>query len=342
MYYVKGKEGMLMRRKLLAAVSIVALLAMESMTVFATETGTGGGSPASQSQGVQEEIAAQGTLSGDLTTGEVITRQQGYTTEQVTKATKEVDEVSKKTADEIIKETKTEIKADEATGTLTNVTSGKKFVKTEEGKAYQFKPEGSISNANVFDNVKETGLNTIRNDDRYVEKEVSLENAQKGIAVVERADSIAQNVNSQMLGAMMMDIEQSDSNDAPSSQDDDIEVRDPSAQMGQDSLYATAHFYNDGKEVEFLPTTVKEQGILAVQKSKYGFSPFVIIKFDKPVPGLTYDIDYTTSSAATESSTIAGATSPKTAEADPYKTAAAFALIAIAGAAICSRKITNK
>jgi hypothetical protein len=54
MYYVKGKEGMLMRRKLLAIVSLVALLAMESMTVFATEE-RGNPSPNSGNVTVDEE-----------------------------------------------------------------------------------------------------------------------------------------------------------------------------------------------------------------------------------------------------------------------------------------------
>jgi uncharacterized protein YxeA len=323
MYYEKGKEGMLMRRKLLAAVSIVALLAMESMTVFATETGNG--SPTSQDY-----------LYGDLTTGEVITQQQGYTTEQVAETTKAVEEVKNTTVDEIIKETNVKLEVDTSTGKVTNATSGKTFEKKEETKAYQYNPVGG--NPNVFNSGNEPGAKTIRNEEKYVAQEMKSEDVQKSVAMVEKMDGIGKNVNSQVQGALFADIEPKDSGDSSSSSGNDIEITDSSAEVGQDSLYAGMHIMDNNK-VEYLKVTVKEKGVISLERPS-SFSPIIIVKFDKPVPGVTYDIDYTTSSAATESNTIAGATSPKTAEADPY--AIIIALAAVMCIIVCNKKIAEK
>jgi hypothetical protein len=68
MYYVKGKEGMLMRKKILAVVSLITILAMESVTVFATETGS---SPTSSTITVDNVTVDE--VNGTVTTAQNIT-----------------------------------------------------------------------------------------------------------------------------------------------------------------------------------------------------------------------------------------------------------------------------
>jgi hypothetical protein len=78
------------------------------------------------------------------------------------------------------------------------------------------------------------------------------------------------------------------------------------------------------------PTFMCQDGMINVHFQN-GFSPVLIVKYSKSA-------DYTEKPATT----ISGATSPKTSEADPYKIAATLILLALTGTVICSKKLINK
>jgi hypothetical protein len=105
----------------------------------------------------------------------------------------------------------------------------------------------------------------------------------------------------------------------------------------------------DSGVTENLGATVKG-GKITSKKIPSSYSPFVLLVFDSPVPGLTTDIDYTTSSTLTNgaagtgyttaSGTVSGDVSPKTADAFPYDVF--VAVIAVAAVAVCGKKLATR
>jgi hypothetical protein len=336
MYYVKGKEGMLMRRKLLAAVSIVALLAMESMTVFATESGTGSGSINSRE--------TQDYLYGDYVT---VTEEQLSTINTVSSAKLEVSEpevdettgtktytVSTKTAD--------------SSGTESQTQSQTVVTVNKEGTSFTVAVENEDATTTTVEFSKDEVSKLIKSLSAPENNEVSGKEGtsigtlteKEAVEVIAKAVSVAKEL--QNLGTNAISITGADIQGTV--RDDGSIVLSASGVNKGDYVYVL-HLVDGVWKTEM--AEVREDGEITLIGLK-SLSPFIIIKVDKDVSALTAasaETDYTQPNASLTNGaagTVSGATSPKTAEAEPYKTVAALAIIAIAAAAVCSRKITNK
>jgi ribosomal protein L3 len=284
-----------MRKKIFAVVSLITILAMESMTVFATETGTGNGSP--------------------------------------TAAAVTVDNVT----------------VDEANGTVTTAQNITLIVNTENTRmSYTATPAGSVGDsesaittssslANAVISVVSDDSNSEGGDDkkgRVVEQTLSTEDKVNLANKIDSITSEAKAGGAETVEYLCVNLEYVD----------DVLEEGESVQVAfnVDGLTEARakkiiilHLRSDGFW-EQIPVTFVNGKLIGTISS---FSPFLIIEFDEEVVGLTTDADYST---PTVTGTVSGAISPKTAEAEPYKTVAALALIAIAGVAICSRKLINK
>jgi hypothetical protein len=279
--------------------------------VFATEVG---GSLSPDSRNVLYGNA------GDENTAQ----QQGYTTEQVNEATKKTEGIKTTPVEKIIKNTNTKIEVDENAGKITNTTSGKTFEKNE-GKVYEYNSPGMNSTTNRGDG--RISSSVIQNDDKYPPQDITRDAIEKSIAVIEASEEAGNAVGAQMEGSRFADVDPT-----ASVSGENIKFTYYGVTPNDSNKVGAWHIKADGS-VERLEANVVMDGVIEV-KPPNSFSPIIVVKFDKPVPGLTYEIDYT--SSAVDISTITGATSPKTAEADPFKTLAVLALIAIAGVVICS------
>jgi hypothetical protein len=298
-------------------VSLVIILAMESVTVFATEVG---GSLSPDSRNVLYGNA------GDENTAQ----QQGYTTEQVNEAIKKTEGIKTTPVEEIIKNTNTKPEFDENNERVTNITSGKIFEKNE-GKVYEYNSPGTSSTTNRGDG--RISSSVIQNDDKYPPQDMTRDAIEKSIAVIEASEEAGNAVGAQLEGSRFADVDPT-----VGASRENIKVTYPGVTTNDSNKVGAFHIDDNGR-VETLEANVVTDGVIDV-KPPNSFSPIIVVKFDKPVPGLTYEIEYTSSSV--DLSTITGATSPKTAEAEPFKTLAVLAMIALAGVAICTRKITNK
>jgi hypothetical protein len=337
---------MLMRKRLLAVVSLITILAMESVTVFATETGTGastGGSP---------DTRALLTLDGNVldgnagTTGEVIQT----TTEQKaiveTTATAKVEIKETKTNDDgstttILSSGTKDANGVDNTYEVTEKTDGKiEVVSTNTGKTNTFEivDDRMIRNGNVTvqsTNHRERATIEPTEGAKFVEF-----TRNKLDEVLAKASDFSETIT-QTTGA---NVEAITTFDAENVKFDRQGYATFSYSESYDEMpHIVLHESNTGWErVE----SKAENGQIKVRS--FTASPFIVMKLDKDVSGITtteVDTDYTQPNASLTNGatgTVSGAVSPKTAEAEPYKAVAALALIAIAGAVICSRKLINK
>jgi hypothetical protein len=288
MYYEKGKEGMLMRRKLLAVVSIVALFAMESMTVFATETGT---SP--------------------------------------TASTVNTNNVS----------------IDEESGTVTSADGATLISNAENTRmSYTATPTGAVGDSAITEStsLSNASISVVSKGNNGESKgtvvEKTLSNDDK-VSLANKIDSLANEVkatnsSAQAVEYLCVNLEY-DGDALQEGESVDVAFNVEGLTESRAKNIVILHLRSDGFW-EKIPVRFENGKLIGTIT---GFSPFLIVEYDQPVVGITVDADY---SAPAVASTVSGATSPKTAEPDTYKTVAAFVLIALAGTVICSRKIINK
>jgi hypothetical protein len=286
-----------MKKKLLAVLSLAMVLAMESVTVFATETG-----------------------STSPNSGNVLYGNAGdeVSVEAVTLDNVSIDALT----------SSVEVTIDEATGTVTSDT-GLVFVKDEDnGLQLTQTAAGSLDLTNVVIKLdKDNGHDT---------KEFTASEAKAAVAVANYAANLGTSAGAEVQISYAVNVEGSvDENGNPNAQ---VEFSVSGANIVTGNV-TIIHVTDDGK-TENLGAEVKG-GKIVSKKIPSSYSPFVLLVFDSPVPGLTTDIDYTTSASLTgDAGTVSGDVSPKTADAYPY--AASIAVISLVAIAVCSKKLANR
>jgi hypothetical protein len=327
-----------MRRKLLAVLSLVTILAMESITVFATET-TGTPSPNSR----------------NVLTGDVLYGNAGTTTEVIETTTEQVATVETTATAKIeIKETKTNADG----STTTTLGSGTKDANGVE-KSFEVtkKIDGTLSvlssstgvTTTFMASTGSTGGNVIIQSTTSREKATiaPTEGAKfieftntKLAEVLTKAADFTENIM-QTTGAIVEAITTFDAQDVKFDNDGYATFAYSESYDGMPVV--VLHEGNNGWErVE----SKAENGQIRVRS--FTASPFIIMKLDKDVSGITTtatasDADYAQPNASItngESNTVSGDLSPKTADEIPY--AATVSVIAIACIIACTRKRATK
>jgi hypothetical protein len=330
MYYVKGKEGMLMRRKLLAAVSIVALLAMESMTVFATESGTGRPSP--NSSNVLTGNAGSDTTNANNSTDTTTVTTPAVTTPQLTSlgSTTTTENGVKTTTTTFVSNT-TDSSGEKKTVTVTTKDDDGTITVQTSSTTKTFNLSNAVKVAQDTDSPEKNDISSGSSKTTLIvltEETISKSTATATLT----AEELSESQGATALSTSIVDVEgELDDNKGLKLQASNVKKGDP--------VYVL-HYDESTGEWEVCEAVVDADGMISITVPSGRLSPFIIIKLDKEVTSeITPSTDYTSKPAT---NTVSGATSPKTAEAEPYKTVAALAIIAIAAAAVCSRKITNK
>jgi hypothetical protein len=338
-----------MKKKFLAVLSLVMVLAMESVTVFASESPTG--SSGLEQVEEQEQTTTTTTTttpattvttpdSGDVLYGNV----ESTTTEELTIDNLDVAEIT----DNVEVATATDENGNETIITVdTNSNDEWVFERKEKGED---KGEGVLLSKKTTGEVKNETLLDIKlnKDQGHETKPLTDKEKKESTAVVRHADSIGKANDANLDGAYFVSAEGS-VDERTGKPDKPVTFDVPNANNNIKSDNCTIiHIMENGK-TENLGATYSNGKITSV-KTPSSYSPFILLVFDKPVPGLTTEIDYTTQSSAltngvystesaTNSGTIAGAVSPKTNDAYPY--AACVALIALACGLVCTRKLAK-
>jgi hypothetical protein len=328
-----------MRRKLLAVLSLVTILAMESVTVFATET-TGTPSP----------------NSGNVLTGDVLYGNAGTTTEVIETTTEQVTTVETTATAKIeIKETKTNADG----STTTTLGSGTKDANGVE-KSFEVtkKTDGKIEvlstntgTTKTFEAVADStgrGNVTIQSTTSREKATIAPTEGAKFVEftntklneVLTKASDFSENIM-QTTGANVEAITTFDAQDVKFDNDGYATFAYSESYDGMPVV--VLHEGNNGWErVE----SKAENGQIRVRS--FTASPFIIMKLDKDVSGITTTetasgTNYAQPNASItngESNTVSGATSPKTADEIPYT--AMIVAISIACIAVCTKKIAKK
>jgi hypothetical protein len=295
-----------MKKKLLAVLSLVMVLAMESVTVFATEATVGG--------------------SGSPSTGNVLYGNAGDDTITAEVAAVTLDNMSVEELSNTV-----EITIDEASGTVASDT-GLEFKKDEDaGLQLTQTKQGVTPLPNITIKVnKEQGHTT---------KALTTAETKVSVAITQYASDLGEKVGANVQTSYAVSVE--GSVDESGKPDKPVEFSVSGANIVNGNI-TIIHSTDDGR-TENLGAEYKN-GKITSKKIPSSYSPFVLLVFDSPVPGLTTDIDYSTQATSLttgESNTISGdATSPKTADAYPY--AATVAVVAIACVFACSKKIARR
>jgi hypothetical protein len=289
----KGGEY-IMKKKFLAVVSLAMVLAMESVTVFATETGST--SPNSGN-----------VLYGDVTSVAATTL-ENVSIDALTSAV--------------------EVTIDETTGTVSTDT-GLVFEKDEDnGLQLTQTASGALDLTGVVIKLdKENGHET---------KAFTASEAKAAAAVANYAANLGTSVGAEVQVSYAVNVEGSvDENGKPNAQ---VEFSVSGKNIASKNV--TIIHVTDAGITENLGAEVTADGKIRSKKIPSSYSPFVLLVFDSPVPGLTTDIDYTTASLTSDAGTVAGDVSPKTADAYPY--AASIAVVSLVAIAACSKKLANR
>jgi hypothetical protein len=318
-----------MKKKILAVLSLVMVLAMESVTVFAAETGIGTSVPSPNAN----------TIAGSVET----TTTENATIESVTIDNLDVSEIT--TNIEVT--TTTDEKGDEIVASVDTVTKDEfVFIKEKEDE-----DEGLKLNAKTNGEVKTDTLRDIKlnKEQGHQSKPLTESEKKESISIAHHADSLGKEHGANLESSYIVSVE--GSVDAQTGKPDKpVSFDVPNAQNIVNGNFTIIHKMENGK-TENLGGTYSN-GKITSNKIPSSYSPFILLIFDKPVPGLTTEIDYTTQSSAftngesystnsaTNSGTIAGAVSPKTNDAYPY--AVTTAVVALACGLVCTRKLAKK
>jgi hypothetical protein len=292
--------GCNMKKKLLAVLSLVMVLAMESVTVFATE-----GAPSPNSGNVLYGNAGDSTITGDV-------------------AAATLDNVSVATIASTV-----EVTIDDATGTVA-IDTGLVFTKdADNGLQLTQTTAGALDLTGVV--VK------LEKDSSQVTKAFTAEETKSSVAVAQYASDLGKNAGSNLQISYAVSVEGSVDESGKPNKPVEFSVSGKSIVNGN----VTIIHVTDSGVTENLGATVSN-GKITSKKIPSSYSPFVLLVFDSPVPGLTTDIDYATQSTSLtngESATVSGDVSPKTADAYPYDIV--VTVLAVAAIAVCGKKLAK-
>jgi hypothetical protein len=290
-----------MKKKFLAVLSLVMVLAMESVTVFATE-----GAPSPNSGNVLYGNAGDDTITGDV-------------------AASTLDNLSAEAIASTV-----EVAIDETTGTVAT-DAGLVFEKDEDNALVLTQTTtGSLDLSGIVVKLeKELG---------HVTEAFSAAETKLTASVAQYASNLGTRSGANLKISYAVSAQGTvDENGKPNS----LVEFSVSGTSIVDGNVTIIHITDNGT-TENLGATVKG-GKITSKKIPSSYSPFVLLVFDSPVPGLTTDIDYTTQGSVYvngESSTVSGDVSPKTADAYPY--AACVAAIAVVAVVACGKKRVNR
>jgi hypothetical protein len=290
-----------MKKKFLAVLSLVMVLAMESVTVFATE-----GSPSPNSGNVLYGNAGDDTITGDV-------------------AASTLDNLSAEAIASTV-----EVTIDETTGTVTT-DAGLVFEKDEDNALVLTQnTAGSLDLSGIVIKLeKELG---------HVTEAFTAAETKLTASVAQYASNLGTRSGANLQISYAVSAQGTvDENGKPNS----LVEFSVSGTSIVDGNVTIIHVTDNGT-TENLGATVKG-GKITSKKIPSSYSPFVLLVFDSPVPGLTTDIDYTTQGSVYvngESSTVSGDVSPKTADAYPY--AACVAAIAVVAVVACGKKRVSR
>jgi hypothetical protein len=290
-----------MKKKFLAVLSLVMVLAMESVTVFATE-----GSPSPNSGNVLYGNAGDDTITGDV-------------------AASTLDNLSAEAIASTV-----EVTIDETTGTVTT-DAGLVFEKDEDNALVLTQnTAGSLDLSGIVIKLeKELG---------HVTEAFTAAETKLTASVAQYASNLGTRAGANLQISYAVSAQGTvDENGKPNS----LVEFSVSGTSIVDGNVTIIHVTDNGT-TENLGATVKG-GKITSKKIPSSYSPFVLLVFDSPVPGLTTDIDYTTQGSVYvngESSTVSGDVSPKTADAYPY--AACVAAIAVVAVVACGKKRVSR
>jgi hypothetical protein len=290
-----------MKKKFLAVLSLVMVLAMESVTVFATE-----GSPSPNSGNVLYGNAGDDSITGDV-------------------AASTLDNISAEAIASTV-----EVAIDETTGTVTT-DAGLVFEKDEDNALVLTQTTtGSLDLSGIVVKLeKELG---------HVTEAFTAAETKLTASVAQYASNLGTRSGANLKISYAVSAQGTvDENGKPNS----LVEFSVSGTSIVDGNVTIIHVTDNGT-TENLGATVKG-GKITSKKIPSSYSPFVLLVFDSPVPGLTTDIDYTTQGSVYvngESSTVSGDVSPKTADAYPY--AACVAAIAVVAVVACSKKRVSR
>jgi hypothetical protein len=290
-----------MKKKFLAVLSLVMVLAMESVTVFATE-----GSPSPNSGNVLYGNAGDDTITGDV-------------------AASTLDNLSAEAIASTV-----EVTIDETTGTVTT-DAGLVFEKDEDNAlVITQNTAGSLDLSGIVIKLeKELG---------HVTEAFTAAETKLTASVAQYASNLGTRSGANLQISYAVSAQGTvDENGKPNS----LVEFSVSGTSIVDGNVTIIHVTDNGT-TENLGATVKG-GKITSKKIPSSYSPFVLLVFDSPVPGLTTDIDYTTQGSVYvngESSTVSGDVSPKTADAYPY--AACVAAIAVVAVVACGKKRVSR
>jgi hypothetical protein len=290
-----------MKKKFLAVLSLVMVLAMESVTVFATE-----GSPSPNSGNVLYGNAGDDTITGDV-------------------AASTLDNLSAEAIASTV-----EVTIDETTGTVTT-DAGLVFEKDEDNALVLTQnTAGSLDLSGIVIKLeKELG---------HVTEAFTAAETKLTASVAQYASNLGTRSGANLQISYAVSAQGTvDENGKPNS----LVEFSVSGTSIVDGNVTIIHVTDNGT-TENLGATVKG-GKITSKKIPSSYSPFVLLVFDSPVPGLTTDIDYTTQGSVYvngESSTVSGDVSPKTSDAYPY--AACVAAIAVVAVVACGKKRVSR
>jgi hypothetical protein len=318
-----------MKKKIFAILALVLVLAMESVTVFATESVTSR----------TEEVSGNNDSDDDDTDTTPTTTTTTTTTNQAVagpdnglflygdagsgETSETLDEVD---AEELIKDVELEFNEEEGT-----------FEDTKKGMVFEDNKESNEITLikTPYKDMDKWNLWLDEEKDHHKEGFTPKEKAVV-TGAVEFAHDLGTKAGANMLVAYSVNAEGAE--DRYGNPTTEVSFKSNNMKFQQD--YCTILHYGEDGQIHNLYANVSPDGytVTAAEKS-ISYSPFILLVFDSPVPGLTTRIDYADSTVKNE--TVVGAVSPKTAEAEPYKMLALFALITIAGAAIFARKLAD-
>jgi hypothetical protein len=223
-----------------------------------------------------------------------------------------------------------EVTIDEATGTVTSDT-GLVFAKdADNGLQLTQTAAGALDLAGIV--VK------LEKDSSQVTKAFTAEETKSSVAVAQYASGLGKNAGSNLQISYAVSVEGSVDESGKPNKPVEFSVSGKSIVNGN----VTIIHVTDSGVTENLGATVSN-GKITSKKIPSSYSPFILLVFDSPVPGLTTDIDYSSQSSALtngEAGTVSGDVSPKTADAYPY--AATIAAISIIAIATCTKKLVKR
>jgi hypothetical protein len=326
-----------MKRKLLAALSLVMILAMESVTVFAVDSPTTSTveTPSTDQSNDDDDDDDSATVETTTTTT-TTTTVAGATDVLYGNAGDDTitAEVAEATLDNMDIDSITDavvVAIDEETGAVAT-DAGLVFLKDEDNGLQL--AQTATGGATLLKNV----VIKLEKGNGHESKPLTTAETKSAVSVAQYATQLGERAGANIQVSYAVSVQGSvDENGKPNKP---VEFNIGGANLVNGNV-TIIHITDDGKTENLGATVVN--GKITSKKIPTSYSAFVVLAFDSPVPGLTTEIDYSTQSTSLTGSTgtISGdATSPKTGDAYPY--AAATAVVALACALACSKKIAKQ